>query len=97
MHLATKHHHHEITLTQRHAKQGLSILVLYSYALVYGRYCDVLRCVRVVYCVVCCVVLCPVLCVVLRVVFCVVLCCAMMLTVLFLWFMLLCKALCDVF
>ena len=38
------------------------MLMLYSYALIYGLCCDVLRCVRVVYCVVCCVALCLVPC-----------------------------------
>ena len=51
------HHKTPSTLTQRHAKQGLIMLMLYSYALIYGLCCDVLRCVRVVLCLVLCVVL----------------------------------------
>ena len=50
------------------------MLMLYSYALIYGLCCDVLRCVRVALCLVLCVVLrvvlCVVCCVVLRVVLC---------------------------
>ena len=60
MHLTTKHHHHEFTPTQRHAKQDLSMLMLYSNAPIYGLCCDVLRCV-VLRVVLCCVMMLTVL------------------------------------